>query len=329
MLNKKIILLSISSLIFSQSLFAQTVIEEKPKKRVAVLSFSANNTDESFARIVRNNIELSLFEQKKFEVLEHDQVDFILQERKQLLSECADEECGTKLGGILSAQYVIMGSVSRLEKYIIQIKVIDVSRKQLIIVEKTEAANEGDLQKVTIDISAKLAEEIEDIGKKGIPVIVSTSFHYVMPLSFLKNKVGPGFGVGLAAYTEDIFLKHLLLGLDIQYLYFNSKTDVTHHANILPVALFAGYRLPVWKLSFIPVIYAGMSYTAVFYYTRYSSSNYSSDSAIEPLAKGGFNIVYTLAESFHIKLSSEYGVIFEKGGRIGFLSFGLGAGMRF
>lgn len=325
-LKTAILLIILTS--FIAPILAQDVNTAPPKKRIAVLGFTANNVDESLARIVRNNIELSLFESKKFEVLEHDRIDFILKERKSIL-ECSDEECGSVLGEMLSAQFVILGSVTKLDKFIVQIKVIDASRKQLIIIEKTETDSEADLRNTAVDLSGIIAEEIENIGRKTNPLFFSAGFLYVMPLEYLKGRFDPGFGIGLSGGIEDILFNRTLLGIDIQYLYFNGKSGITHHAYMLPVTLFTGYRLPVWKFSFLPCISAGGSYNSIYYYPSVDSIDYSAQSEFEFIVKGGIKVEYNLTGAFHIDISSDYCMIFEREGEIEFVTCGLGAGMRF
>jgi hypothetical protein len=331
MLNKKSLqLLILSALIFSLSiqLLSGQNKKEQPKKRIAVLGFSADKVEESLARIVRNNIELSLFTTKKFDVMELDQVESILKQRKFLLTDCADEECAKEAGGILSADFVILGSVSKLEKFAVQVKVIDSVNKKLVSIQKTEADTEAELRKVSENMSIDIAEEIEKIGRKRKPVSVCASFLYVMPLSYLNDLVDPGMGVNITGKIEDIFFRGIFTGLSVGYIYFSGKTNLTHHSIMLPVGATAGYRLSFSKFLLMPAVYAGWSYISVYYYAEGSTENRKNINTWEPLAKASLSLEYRFA-NMTAGITGEYGVVFEQGGRVEFTAFGICMGAVF
>ncbi len=314
--------------------YAQKINQNK-KKRIAVLNFTANNTTEDIARIVRNNIELNLFKSNKFEVLEHDRLEYILKERKFLLSDCREETCALEIGHMLSAEYVIIGSVSKLKTYNILIKVLHVKTKQLIIADSTDIDKIENIRRVSLKLSNNVANEIEDLGtqKKQVerPIALYSSLHfqYASPISYLKDLVNPGFGLTISCGVEDILFKNFQLGFDFQYLYFNGKSNVTHHAVLIPATLTTGYRVPVGNLSIIPSVSAGASYDSVYYYTSLDKSSYSGDSTVQAVAKGGLALEYRFFSLFYVRIGSEYGAVFERDGRIEFWCSGFGAGVCF
>ena len=222
-----------------------------------------------------------------------------------------------------------MGSVSKLNTYSIQIKVLNVKSKQVIIARSIETDKIGNIRRAAIDLSNNIAKQLEDYGKKEKPVVFITSFQFVTPFCYLKKKIGSGFGLTFSCRIEDLFFRCFLMGIDIQYLYFNGKSNVTHHAFFVPITLSVGYRFPLWRFSIIPQVCAGASYDTVYYYTIVGSADYSKYSSLQSIAKGGLILEYSLQGYFQIHLNSEYGTIFENDGRIEFVSYGLGVGMLF
>ncbi len=309
---------------------AFSVPQEKPRKRVAVLNFFAENTEESTARIARNSVELTLFETKKFDIMEQQQIEDILKERKLILRDCMDEACAGDIGDMLSAEYVIIGSVSRLDKLDVQVKVINVAEKKIIIAQSVEVDDVTGIREASAGLSDEVAEKIEDYGKKGVSYSVSASFNYISPLGYFKDRAGEGYGVIFSGRAGDIFFKRFILGIDAGCLYFDEKPGVTHHSIFIPALLTAGYRIPLpWKLSFVPEISAGGSYDTVYYYTAYKKPDYTHKSSFQAAAKCGAFIEYRLPWDFSARLGAEYGSIFEEDGRLAFLSYSIGAGAEF
>ena len=80
--------------VLSFILFLSLVIiqsaEPVQKKRVAVLQFKSNNTSKSYADIVRDIMEVRLYETDCFDIVERNRIDLILKEQ-------GFEETGRKL----------------------------------------------------------------------------------------------------------------------------------------------------------------------------------------------------------------------------------------
>ena len=330
-LKRKLFIILCAAFIVSASYaFTYAQSEEKPRKRVAVLNFSADNTEESTARIVRNSIELSLFDTKKFDILEQQQIEDILKERKLILTDCRDEVCAGDIGDMLSAEYVIIGSVGKLDKFSVNIKVIDIATRKILIAESIEVDDIAGIRSASGELTGEIADKIQEFGKKGISFIVNASFNYIIPFGYFKDKTGPGYGITFSGRAEDIFLKRFMLGIDIGAQYFNEKPGVTHHSIFIPALFAIGYRIPLpWKFSIVPEISAGASYDTVYYYTAYGKPDYTGKSGFQPVAKCGAVLEYRLPWDFYARLGSEYGSIFEKDGRLNYLSFKLGAGAEF
>ncbi|MCU0821326.1 MAG: DUF2380 domain-containing protein [Spirochaetes bacterium] len=327
---KLIIILCLVPPLFVLHAAAYGQADGKPRKRVAVLNFSAENVEESTTRIVRNNIELSLFDTKKFDILEQQQIEDILKEKKLILTQCRDEICAGDIGDMLSAEYVVIGNVSKLDTMIVHVKVIDIETRKIVIADSIDIRDISDIRNASGELSRDLADRIENYGRKGISFSVSASFNYMMPLGFFADKTGPGYGIIVSGRAEDIFFKRFILGVDTGAQYFNEKPGVTHHSIFIPALCSIGYRIPLHRdFSIVPEISGGASYDTVYYYNAYKEADYTKNSSFQPTAKAGAAVEYRLPLDFLLRLGAEYGSIFEQDGRLEFLSFTFGAGAEF
>ncbi|TAL31279.1 MAG: hypothetical protein EPN93_18130, partial [Spirochaetes bacterium] len=115
------------------------------KKRLAVLDFSANNTSDANARIVRNAFEVMLYKTSLYNMLERRQVELVLKEQGFQASGCVDTACAIEIGKMLSADLVAVGSLDRIDMYIVSVKVIDIANGSVVYADNERSANEGGL----------------------------------------------------------------------------------------------------------------------------------------------------------------------------------------
>ena len=121
------------------------------KKRVAILSFTANNVQKAFARIVRNNVEITYFKEQKFQLLEQRKIDLVLKTQRNNQKICNKANCAIDLGQLLKVDYVVIGSIDKLNTYTINIKVVNVKEKRIQGVESIEVKKLENLkQKVSL-----------------------------------------------------------------------------------------------------------------------------------------------------------------------------------
>jgi curli biogenesis system outer membrane secretion channel CsgG len=96
------------------------------KKRIAVLDFAANNVPVSHAKIVRNALEVALFNSDRFRLLEREQIETILRERRIRGSDLKGTENSIEIGKTIASDYVITGSVDKIGRPSITVRVVSV-----------------------------------------------------------------------------------------------------------------------------------------------------------------------------------------------------------
>jgi TolB-like protein len=109
---------------------------------VAVLEFDGSGMSKIEARNVTERFSYELSQTRKFNIIERQQLDLILDEQKTQLSGCVADECAVQIGELVGAKYVIAGSVTKtFGLYGIAVRLIDVESGEIVthILESDEA----------------------------------------------------------------------------------------------------------------------------------------------------------------------------------------------
>ena len=105
---------------------------QQGEMRIAVLPFDAVGVSEEEAKIITQLYETALVKTKKFNVIERTRIESVMEEQEFSLSgftaENSNNERAVKVGQLLSAEQICIGSVSLLnETYILNVKIIDIN----------------------------------------------------------------------------------------------------------------------------------------------------------------------------------------------------------
>lgn len=112
------------SSIFCTTAFSQ---EKGDLDVIALFDLSTNEVAEREMKIFLDFIYSSLVDTNAFTVIDQNQRKILLEEIKFSLSGLADEEGMVKAGKLLSAQYILTGSIGRFgERYILNLKILEV-----------------------------------------------------------------------------------------------------------------------------------------------------------------------------------------------------------
>jgi hypothetical protein len=308
--------------------------QKRIKKRIAVLKITTQEDLSTPGRIMRNSIEYRLFQTGFYDILERDQVDIILKEKKQRVTPCNDKKCAARIGSLVSADYVIIGTLNRSKEYDINVKVINVSRNTIVV---NIAKDRSSLENIR-PFSEKLADELH--GKlidvdKGIQlphagsVFFSTDFSYLTPAGGLSDILGTGYGATLQGGIKHTLVDNLFLGLSLNALSFRGKSRITHHAMLLPVFLEAAYEYDIHPLSLFLFGSGGGSYNSNSYYRYTSGTDYYTISSWQAMTRFGAGINLTLRRYLTISLKSALWQIYEDSSTRSFVSLSAGIGLKF
>ena len=134
--------------------------QEKSKTAIAVLDLDADGISTSESNIISARLRTELFNTGKFNVLERDKMDEILNEQGFQLSGCTTNECIVEVGKLTGVEKMVAGGIGRIGKLItINIRLIDVETGELIktATDDCECSIESILTQSIRKVSQKLA----------------------------------------------------------------------------------------------------------------------------------------------------------------------------
>ena len=126
--------------------------------RIAILQFNPIGVSESDSQVLTNLFEAAIVNTGVFEVIEQNKADQILEAQAYSLSSCTDESCAVEIGELLSAENIIIGSVSKLGGvFIVTAKIIDVTSGKNIRADSVEGEKIEEMTKQVGILADKLA----------------------------------------------------------------------------------------------------------------------------------------------------------------------------
>ncbi len=140
-------------------LSAQLYCEEK-KVTVAVSDLLAKNVSGMEASVVSDFIRDAFVNEDLFHIVERGNMERILAEQKLQMTGCTSTDCAVKLGHILNAQWMVIGSLSKIESvYYLNIRMVDVENGVLLASETTSANSLQEIHSVCLDVVDKIAKQ--------------------------------------------------------------------------------------------------------------------------------------------------------------------------
>ena len=174
--HSKLVLLALLALLFSHKPYCQ---ENLPY--IAVIPFSAINVSESDAAAITGLFETALVKTGEFRVIEQAQMNEILKVQEFSLSDCTSEECAVEIGQLLSAEQIILGTLSSIGgKFVLTTKIVDVAKGLSLKADKVERPSLADMTEGAEVLAYKLAgltyrrEEGEEIAVGFGEIFVET-----------------------------------------------------------------------------------------------------------------------------------------------------------
>ena len=326
------------------SFFIAPVLAQEKKqerKRIAVLDFSANNVPPAYAGIVRNSVEFSLYKLNVFNMLEREHIKNVFKEQNIKKGSCKDTSCAVLIGKILSADYVIVGSIDKLNQYKITMRVVYVNEGRILFAYSEKFNSEKDIESIINKMSKVLSDYLKKSIKLNniyIPVDIpyegffSTSFNYIYPVGKFGDLVNPGYGITLSGGISDLFIDKFILGIEIGYFTFSGKANSSDQVTFMPILLNAGYRIELLKDYYLyPSISTGFNYITLKHGSGegLEIKENSKQSGFEYLSKAGLFLGFSPLEQFRIQIGSEFASVKEDEGYMNFLVYSVGLVMVF
>jgi len=95
----------------------------------------------------------------KYKVIERTKMDEVIKEQKLQLTGCTQKECAVEIGKILNVRYIVISSISKINKeLILNIRIVNVESAEIITSEMEKCQGEGDL----INKAEKIVKSISE-----------------------------------------------------------------------------------------------------------------------------------------------------------------------
>jgi hypothetical protein len=304
------------------------IIHAGTKQKIAIIDISSNMED-SYSRVVRNKIEVSIYSSSKYELVERNEIQVIIKEHGLLGSNFAKTGNAIKAGKFLSANFVITGSITFLDEYILNIKIIDVSKGNVLFVGSKNFTDKNDYIKYTLILIDEMKTAIEKPEEKEIekkPVVKSRTFNLILsagpsiPIFTWDSLAKVGYNIKFQAYIEWLNIPCITAGLSIGYVS-NELKDIPGSAYGIPIMVSIGYSFRIKEiLSIIPQFQAGANYSIL----QINDIKYQS---FEPMIAPGLIISFNLSKNFRIVVSTDWSFIFETTGAVQNININAGIGV--
>ena len=112
-----------------------------PQSTLAVIPLrTLDGISEAEANMLTTILETGLVKSDHFQIVEKKQIDAVLAAQEQSLEPYIDETFAIKIGKLISAEQIVLGTVSRIGiKYFIAAKIIDITTGKTLKAEKVQA----------------------------------------------------------------------------------------------------------------------------------------------------------------------------------------------
>ncbi|MFC1670232.1 CsgG/HfaB family protein [Spirochaetota bacterium] len=190
----------ISSLVF---LIVLSILVSSPtysakKMILAVMDFKAEGVSKRVAKNTSELIRTEMINTGKYRVVERKQINQILKEQGFQKTGCTDQQCAVKIGKLLSAKYILIGTIMKYEgNIVINGRIVDVE-KGIALFGQRQLTKKGKLFSAVTLFTDKLTAKITKERKT-----VKRDYKRVEPkkeydISSHKDYVSPG-GAGITS----------------------------------------------------------------------------------------------------------------------------------
>lgn len=174
---------------------------DKSKKNIAVIGFEGLNISNNELIILSDRFTSEIVKLDNFNVLERNQIEYILLEQQFSQTGCVSSECAVQVGQLLGVEEILLGKIGMLEDiYVVTIKLIDVAKGKIVKQESIE-----------------IRGELYHVIKHGLPKLAlmiitpKTSNHETVLVDYRK---APQCDVTIETYPDEtqIFMNDSLIG---------------------------------------------------------------------------------------------------------------------
>lgn len=298
------------------------------------MEFRANNTKESIARACEDILAEKLFSSKVFTLMEKRLMDRIARQHGFSEFDTADPKQVARLGKILNVEKILVGSITYLDSYKIDVRSIGVSTGEIDISVSKKISSLNELEGVLTDIALYIERHYLGYFRLHGKFDISAEMLVLSPVGVLEKAAGLGAG----AQVSVIFNRPFPLPLDAQfasgYFYFTPKMKSVEYISMVPVTAGAAMTYhPARNIRFIPSVAIGYIFSWISFDKIEERTNsiysYSRHFYYNPCVVLRSEIDVFLSDRWYLAVSPQYGIFFEPSNAGQFFAMALGLKMLF
>jgi TolB-like protein len=139
--------------------YIYTIGCSEDKLNMAVAGFEGKGVSEVEANTVSDFLREELINLEKYNIVDRANMNLLLDEQQFQYTGCTSQECVVKMGRILNAQVLVVGSVIKLKDiYYITADVVDVEYGKVVMSEKIDASSLKKLLKKTKNLAKQISK---------------------------------------------------------------------------------------------------------------------------------------------------------------------------
>ena len=157
--------LIISIFIFTPEANGKSKKEQPPKKIIAVYDIQGYQVPDVLTKALTERLRDEIFQRDIYRVVTRSDMESVFEEQGlQLSGACDDATCLVEIGKVLGAEYIIGGSVSKVEeKYTVLINTLDVATGELIYSSSMSKIKSSDKL-----LSSAISKVVDNLTQKRV-----------------------------------------------------------------------------------------------------------------------------------------------------------------
>ncbi len=175
---------------------ANMAYAEKPAKTsIAIMEFRANNTKEAFGKACMDMLSEKLFASDLFTLMEKNQMDRIARQNGFKEFSTADTVQVAKLGKQLKVDKMLAGSITYLDSYIIDVKILNASTGEIEFNAREKISSINKLESALDDIALSIERHCQGYYELSGNFDISIEMVYLNPFGAFRDSVDHGIGI--------------------------------------------------------------------------------------------------------------------------------------
>jgi hypothetical protein len=308
-----------NSLLLSILILSTLIIHSHAQSRdtAAVMDLRANNCPETLAKAATDILINRIYSTNLFTIVERSQMEAILKEQGFQLTGCTDEDCAVKIGKLLSVKKIFIGSLSKLERYILNVRIVDVESGRVESTYEAPARNEGGIEAAADTVARRLENDYyRGMYSKLSHPSVFFAAKAAVPIGSFADIAGTGYGAALDVNFNNLLFRNAVLTISLGVSNYAPAEDYIGSVRSAELAVLAGYGFKISRnFTAIPALGMGYMATLVEWDRDAIAANYLWDyeqsSYYDPLVTARLELDFTATHSLHLVLAPYYTVFFE------------------